>query len=387
MEYIPYGRQQIDDSDIQAVIKVLQSNELTQGPVVDLFEKSVAEYCQAKHATAVCNATAALHLACKALGVGPGDIVWTTPNTFVSSANCARFCGASVDFVDICPDTYNLSVSALADKLVLAKQQNKLPKVLIPVHFAGQSCDMQAIKALSTQYGFQIIEDASHAIGATYQGIPIGACTYSDITVFSFHPVKIITSGEGGMCLTNNQKLADKIRQYRTHGITRDEQHMTHSKEGDWYYQQLDLGFNYRITDIQCALGLSQMKKLDDFISQRNRLAERYHQALEAMPYKQPILRSDCYSAYHLYVIQTLPECNKTRKQIFDYLRTQSIGVNVHYIPVHLQPYYQQFGFKTGDFPVAETYYQNAITLPLYASMTTVQQDTVIAELNKALYD
>lgn len=385
MSFIPYGRQSISDQDIKAVASVLKSDWLTQGPLVDQFEEAIANYCGAKQAVAVSNGTAALHIACLALGVGEGDFVWTSPNTFVASANCALYCGAQVDFVDICPDTYNLSVDKLAEKLEQAEKLGKLPKVVIPVHFSGQSCDMQGIKALADRYGFKIIEDASHAIGGTYQGGKIGSCQYSDITVFSFHPVKVVTSGEGGMCLTNDEELARKLKLFRTHGITKDPAQMTTQDEGAWYYEQIALGLNYRITDMQCALGLSQLNLLDEFVEKRNALARRYNEALADLPLKLPLVTENNYSAFHLYMIQVLPEASLSRRELFDHLRANNIGVNVHYIPVHTQPYYQKLGFKQGDFPCSEAYYSQAITLPLFPGLTNEGFDRITSVLHEAL--
>ncbi len=377
---IPYGRHEISEADIQAVEDVLRSDFLTQGPVVPAFEKSVADYCGAKHAVAVNSATSALHLACLALGVSSGDWVWTSPITFVASANCALYCGAQVDFVDIDPHTYNLSVQCLADKLALAEQQHRLPKVVIPVHLCGQSCDMVGIYILAQRYGFKIIEDASHAIGGKYQDQPIGNCSYSDITVFSFHPVKIITTGEGGMALTNDPQLANRMQLLRSHGITRDAKQMTHESEGPWYYQQIDLGYNYRITDIQAALGLSQMQKLDEFVAKRHLLANRYNRLLATLPVLLPWQHSDTFSSFHLYVIRLrLPEIAKTHREVFESLRANHIGVNLHYIPVYRQPYYELLGFKIGDCPEAEQYYAEVISLPLYPTLSEAQQDKIIA--------
>ncbi len=386
MDHIPYGRQSIIEEDIQSVIEVLQSDWLTQGPRISQFEKEIARYCHATEAIAVTNATAALHLACLALNVGSKDIVWTTPNTFLASANCARFCGADVDFVDICPNTYNMSADALKEKLKIAKKNNTLPKVVIPVHFAGQSCDMRAIKELSTEYNFKIIEDASHAIGGRYIDMPVGSCQYSDITVFSFHPVKIMTTGEGGAALTNDAALANKIRLLRSHGMTRDESCMLNPSDGAWYYEQITLGYNYRITDLQCALGLNQLNRIDEFVKKRHELVAVYQKELAQLPLILPYQHPETYSAFHLYVIQVdNKKTTKTRKALFDYLRNANIGVNVHYIPVHLQPYYQRLGFKEGDFSVAESYYQQAITLPLYYNLSAEQQDHVIASVKKGL--
>lgn len=379
---IPYGRQDISDADIQAVVDVLRSDYLTQGPVVPAFENAVASYCSAQYAVAVNSATSALHLACLALGVGDGDIVWTSPITFVASANCALYCGAKIDFVDIDSLTYNMSVECLAEKLAQAEATGTLPKVVIPVHLCGQSCDMIRIHALSQRYGFKIIEDASHAIGGKYRSEPIGNCRYSDITVFSFHPVKIITTGEGGMAVTNDSSLAKSMQLLRSHGITRDVGEMTHAPDGPWYYQQIDLGYNYRMTDIQAALGLSQMHRLDDFVAKRHAIAEQYNDLLCNLSITIPWQHPDAYSAYHLYVIRlSSQETHLNRRMVFDGLRAAGIGVNIHYIPVHTQPYYQKLGFNVRDFPVAETYYREAISLPMYSGLTDKQQAQVVTEL------
>ncbi len=383
---IPYGRQEITDADIAAVVNVLQSDFLTQGPIVPHFEQAVAEYCGSAHAVAVNSATSALHLACLALGVGPGDTVWTSPITFVASANCARYCGAKVDFVDIDPRTYNLSPERLAEKLHLAKRAGCLPKVLIPVHLTGQPCDLAAIQALSQDYGFRIIEDASHAIGGKYRGDSIGNCHYSDITVFSFHPVKIITTGEGGIALTNKSELARRMNHQRSHGITRDPAEMTHTPDGPWYYQQLELGFNYRLTDLQAALGVSQLQRLDDFVARRHAIATRYNEVLHDLPLVIPWQHPDGYSSQHLYVVRLKPgEIRKTHREVFEALRADGIGVNLHYIPVYRQPYYAQMGFAPADFPEAESYYAEVISLPLYPGMSGVQQMQVIESLRKAV--
>jgi UDP-4-amino-4,6-dideoxy-N-acetyl-beta-L-altrosamine transaminase len=379
---IPYGRQTISDQDIQAVVDVLRSDWLTQGPYVERFEQAVADYCGARHAVAVNSATSALHIASLAAGLGEGDVLWTSPNTFVASANCAIFCGASVDFVDINPHTYNLSVACLEEKLKLAEKKGQLPKVVIPVHFAGQSCDMAAIAKLGREYGFTIIEDASHAIGGKYQGESIGNCLHSDMTVFSFHPVKIITTGEGGMVLTNRKDLYDRLVLLRSHGITRDPALMQGENHGPWFYQQIDIGFNYRMTDIHAALGCSQLTRLDLFVARRHELAQRYNMALSNLPLTLPWQHPDGNSAYHLYVIRLhLDEIQLGKKVIFERLRKAGIGVNVHYIPVHFQPYYKRFGFGTGDFPESEQYYKEAVSLPLFAGMTEMQQDRVVSEL------
>lgn len=375
---IPYGRQNIDESDVQAVLEVLQSDFLTQGPKVPEFEFQIANYVGAKCAVATNSATSSLHLACLALGVGPGDIVWTSPITFVASANCARYCGADVDFVDIDAETYNLCPHALADKLQQAERDGCLPKVIIPVHLAGQSCDMQKISALAKKYDVSVIEDASHAIGARYQGAPIGNCRYSDITVFSFHPVKIMTTAEGGMAVTNNRALADKMSLLRSHGITRDQDLMTHDSDGPWYYQQLSLGFNYRMTELQAALGISQLKRLDQFIAHRHRLADRYCEELKGLPFTLPAQSADAYSSWHLYVIRLqLDNTKMSHRKAFETLREGGIGVNLHYIPVHTQPYYQNLGFKWGDFPNAEQYYREAITIPLFVEMSEIELSKV----------
>jgi UDP-4-amino-4,6-dideoxy-N-acetyl-beta-L-altrosamine transaminase len=387
MRIIPYGRQDINQADIDAVVAVLRSEFLTQGPAVPAFEKAVADYCGAQHAVAVNSATSALHIACLALGVGKGDCVWTTPITFVASANCALYCGATVDFVDIDPRTYNLSVERLAEKLALAEKAGKLPKVVIPVHLCGQPCDMAGIHALSQQYGFKIIEDASHAIGGKYKDEPIGNGRYSDITVFSFHPVKIITTGEGGMAVTNDANLAKHLRLLRSHGITSTATDMqSRTAQEIWNYQQIDLGFNYRMTDIQAALGLSQMQRLDEFVTQRHAVAKRYDHLLSVLPVLIPWQHAESYSGYHLYVIRLkLDEINKTQHQVYDALRAAEILVNLHYIPVYRQPYYEQMGFCIGYCPQAEQYYSEVISIPLYPGLTAAQQDRVVAVMREAV--
>lgn len=383
---IPYGRQEITESDIAAVVEVLQSDYLTQGPAVPRFEHSVSAYTGAKHALAVNSATSALHIACLALGLGPGDWLWTSPITFVASANCGLYCGAQVDFVDIDSRTYNLCPIALEKKLIAAEKEGRLPKIVVPVHLCGQPCDMQAIYALGKRYGFRIIEDASHAIGGKYQNEPIGNCRYSDITIFSFHPVKIITTAEGGMALTNSNELADRMALLRSHGITRDPKQMTHAPDGPWYYQQVDLGFNYRMTELQAALGVSQMTRLDAYVARRHELARRYDAQLADLPLITPWQHPDSYSGLHLYVIRLqLDRLDITHRAVFESLREQGIGVNLHYIPVHTQPFYQRMGFKDGDFPEAERYYTEAISLPMYPTMTEAQQDKVVHALCEVL--
>ena len=383
---IPYGRQDITQSDIDEVVAVLQSDYLTQGPQVPRFEQLVAEHVGARHALAVNSATSALHIACMALGLGRGDWLWTTPITFVASSNCALYCDAQVDFVDIDPRTYNLCPRALERKLQQAKKQGKLPKVLVPVHLCGQPCDMAAIHALSIEYGFKIIEDASHAIGGRYKGDFIGNGQFSDITVFSFHPVKIITTAEGGMALTNSEELANKMALLRSHGITRDPAQMTHKPDGPWYYQQIELGYNYRMTELQAALGASQMARLDDYVARRHALAKRYDALLAHMPVTLPWQHPDSYSGLHLYVVRLqLDKLAMSHREVFEALRDQGIGVNLHYIPVHTQPYYQSMGFKPHDYPEAQNYYAQAISLPLYQTLTEEQQDCVVATLERIL--
>lgn len=380
---IPYGRQSIDESDIAAVVAVLQSDFLTQGPVLPAFEQAFAQRVKVPYAVASNSATSALHLAYLALGVGPGDTVWTSPNTFVATANAALYCGAEVDFVDIDPHSYNLSADALAQKLAQAEQQGRLPKVVTPVHFAGQPCDMAAIGELSRRYGFAVVEDASHAVGADYQNTPVGCCQYSDITVFSFHPVKIMTTAEGGLATTKQAELAQRMMQLRSHGIVREPEHLLSPSPGGWYYEQQSLGFNYRMTELQAALGLSQLTRLDDFLAQRRRLAARYDVELEGLPLVRPWQSPEGRSSYHLYPVQ-LPD-SIDRAEVFAQLRAAGIGVQIHYIPVHTQPFYRQRGFKPGDFPVAEHYYQGAISLPLYADLTPQDQDSVVLQLKQLL--
>lgn len=383
---IPYGRQDIISTDIDAVVKVLKSDFITQGPVVPKFERLICDYTSAKYSIATNSATSALHIACLALGLGAGDYLWTTPNTFVASANCGLYCGSKVDFVDIDPKTYNLSPQLLEKKLIKAEKEGVLPKIVVPVHFSGQSCDMEKIYKLSQKYGFKIIEDASHAIGGKYKGQLIGNCKYSNITIFSFHPVKIITTGEGGIALTNSSVLKEQMQLLRSHGITRDQDLMTQKIEGSWYYQQIGLGYNYRMTDMQAALGISQIKRIDSFINNRHKIKKKYDQKLLEMPVVLPFQDSNAHSAMHLYAIQIKHNIvKKSHKQLFDEMRARNIGVNLHYIPIHLHPYYTQMGFKQGDFPNAESYYSRAMSLPIFNTMTDFQQNKVITALSEVL--
>jgi UDP-4-amino-4,6-dideoxy-N-acetyl-beta-L-altrosamine transaminase len=381
MNPIPYSRQEISDADIAAVVDILRSPFLTQGPAVERFEAEFAALHSGQHAVAVCNATAALHLACLALDVGPGDMVWTSPISFVASANCALYCGANVGFVDIDPVTRNMSVEALAERLAAAERDGGLPKVVIPVDFSGLPCDLAAIRSLADRYGFKIVSDSSHAVGATYRGDPIGR--YADISVFSFHPVKIVTTGEGGLCLTDDAALADRIRLLRSHGITRHAAQMQRGSEGGWYYEQIDLGFNYRITDIQAALGSSQLSSLDEKFRRRDDTARRYDDKLAGLPLKLPVRLNDRQSAHHLYVVEVAERTS--RSDVFAALRADGILVNVHYIPIHLQPYYRTLGFAAGDFPASEAYYAGAITIPLFPSLDPSEQDYVVERLARAI--
>jgi UDP-4-amino-4,6-dideoxy-N-acetyl-beta-L-altrosamine transaminase len=383
---IPYGRQSISEDDIKAVVEVLRSDWLTQGPAVGRFERRVAEYCGAKYAVAVNSATSGLHIACLALGLGRGDRLWTSANTFVASANCGLYCGATVDFVDIDPSTGNMSVEHLAQKLAASERAGTLPKIVIPVHFGGQSCPMEEIAALARRYGFHLIEDASHAIGGRYKETRVGSCAYCDLAVFSFHPVKIITTGEGGMVLANRDDLQRKLMRLRSHGTTRDPAQMEGESHGPWYYQQLDLGYNYRMTDIQAALGLSQMGRIDEFVTRRHQLAGRYDQAFRGMAVETMQQRADAWSAYHLYVIRLqLEKIGRSHRRVFEDLRERGVQVNLHYIPVHLQPYFRKMGFKAGDFPNAEAHYSRAITIPLYHGLSEDDQDRVIRYVRDAL--
>jgi len=405
---ISYGRQDIDQTDIDAVVEVLRSDFITQGPAVPAFERAVCALGSTKHAVAVNSATSALHVACLALGLGPGDRFWSVPNTFVASANCGRYCGAEVDFVDIDPLTWNLSVPMLKEKLVRARRENRLPKVVVPVHFSGQPTEQEAIWELAQEYGFKVLEDASHAIGASRHGEPVGSCRWSDITVFSFHPVKIITTGEGGMAMTNDDALAERMVMLRSHGITRDPDRfrgpgcdpenaptLAHSHPNTsrhhpepWYYEQQVLGFNYRMTDIQAALGSSQLARLNDYIRRRNALARRYDQALQGLPLQLPTVQTENISSFHLYVVRLKHVAAvKTHRQVFEELRLLGIGVNVHYMPVHLQPYYRELGFAEGQYPEAEAHGASAMTLPLFSALTDQQQDQVVSALHHVLAD
>lgn len=384
--YIPYGRQQITQDDIDAVVEVLRSEYLTQGPCVPRFEQEISQYCGAQHAVAVNSATSALHIACLALGLGPGDELWTSPITFVATANCALYCGASVNFVDIDPATFNICPQQLEAKLISARDMRRLPKVVVVVHLCGQPCDMARIHSLAKEFGFKLIEDASHAIGGKYSGDPIGSCRYSEITIFSFHPVKIITTAEGGMAVTNDPELAACMALLRSHGITRDPVQMTKAVDGPWYYQQIQLGYNYRMTELQAALGISQMQRLDQYVRRRHELAERYYSLLSDLPLRRPHQAEFSYSAFHLYVIRVEGgEDDRRHPKIFESLREQGVGVNLHYIPVYLHPYYQAMGFRAGFCPEAEAYYQQAISLPMYAALTNEQQDAVVESLKVAL--
>jgi len=378
MGYIPYGRQDVDDDDVAAVETVLRSDWLTQGPATERLEQVVADYCGAEHAVAVSNGTAALHAACHAAGLGPGGLLWTSPITFVASANCARYVGADVGFVDIDPRSLNMDAVALEAKLEEAERADRLPDIVVPVHFGGASCNMKRIAELSRRFGFTVIEDASHAIGGRYKSHPVGSCEYSSMATFSFHPVKIVTTGEGGMIVTNEADYAERLRLFRSHGITRDPELMEDTSLGAWRYEQLDLGYNYRITDIQAALGVSQMHRIDEFVDRRNELAKRYMRLLEDVPVCWQTVAEDIYSAYHLFVVELQRD---ERSRVFAGMRDAGVGVNVHYIPVHLQPYYRRLGFRKGDFPVAEDYYSRAMTLPLYPKMEDEALEVVVDAL------
>lgn len=385
--WIPYARQSIDPADIEAVVETLRSSNLTQGPKIEEFEEAVAHYCGAKYAIATNSATSALHIAALAAGLGPGDEHWTSPNTFVASANCGLYCGSRIDFVDIDPLNFCMSIDALEEKLRARQKKGNLPKVIIPVHFAGQSVAMDRVRSITSQYGVCLIEDAAHAIGATYKGKPVGSCQFSEMTVFSFHPVKIITSGEGGMITTNDRNLYEKLKRLRSHGITRDEAYLEKAPEGPWSYEQLDLGYNYRMTDIQAALGSSQIKRINTFVARRNEIAKRYFDGLRDVPYvKLPGVIGNGLSAWHLYVLQiSFDELGKTRKAVFEELKKQNVGLNVHYIPVHLQPYYRKLGFTAGQFPNAEKFYSQAVSIPMFYELSATKQQYVIARLRSTL--
>ena len=383
---IPYAKQDISDEDIDSVIEVLKSDFLTQGNKVPLFEDIISERVGAKYALAANSATSCLYLSCLSLGLSKEDILWTSPITYVASANCALFCGAEVDFVDIDPLTWNISVEILEEKLKKARKIKKIPKILVLVHLAGNPCDLQKVFDLSKEYGFSIIEDASHALGSKYSGEHIGSSVYSDISVFSFHPVKNITTGEGGMILTNNQKLSEKIHLYRSHGITRDTKKMINKEEGLWYYEQLLLGFNFRMSDIHAALGISQMNSLDKFISKRNELSQIYTEELKGLPLTIQRVRKEDLSAWHIFVIRLkLSELKLSRLEIYNSLRNKGIGVNVHYIPVHLHPFYKNLGFNKGDFPNSENYYDGAITIPMFTKLKKKEIKFVIQALKESI--
>ncbi len=384
---IPYGRQDINENDIDAVIDVLKSDYLTQGQIVPEFEGKIAKYCGAKYSVASNSATSALHIACLALNIGKADIVWTSVISFVASANCALYCGAKIDFIDIDPVTNNLSINHLKKKLILAEKNNTLPRAIIPVHLSGQSCDMYEIHELSKKYNFKIIEDASHAIGGEYYSKKIGACEYSDITVFSFHPVKIITAGEGGMSLTNNKELFNRMMKFRNHGITKDSNEFKNNSSGAWYYEQIKLGFNYRLSDIHAALGLSQFNRLDNFIEKRNLLAKKYSQCLSESPIKLPVVKKDRISSWHLYIIKIdLNSCTRSHNEIFNLLRREGIGVQLHYIPIPMHPYFKSLGFNMDDYINAKSYYQQALSIPIYPLMTEAEQNKVLGAIKKIVY-
>ncbi len=383
---IPYGKQDINSNDIKEVIKVLKSDFITQGPVLPVFEKEIANFCKSKYAVAMNSATSGLHLSCLALGLSNNDYLWTSPISFVASANCGVYCGAKIDFVDIDENNFNIDTSLLEEKLIHAKKNNKLPKIVVCVHMCGQSADMEKFFKLSKEYGFKIIEDASHGFGGSYKKKLIGNCQFSDVTVFSFHPVKIITTGEGGAITTNDKEISKKIKLLRSHGITKDKQDFSNKDEGDWYYEQKYLGFNYRLTEIQAALGLSQIKRTAEFVSKRQKIAKRYDNLLKNLPLVTPKQEAYASSSRHLYVVKIKEGLTKTTHyEAFNFLRKNNIFVNLHYIPIHLQPFYKKMGFTKGDFPIAEKYYSEAISLPIYFSMSKAEQDYVIEKLNEVL--
>ncbi len=386
MKPIPYGHQHISEADIAEVIEVLRSDWITQGPAIERFESAVAQYCGARHAVAVANGTAGLHLAALALDLKPGDLLWTSAITFAASANCARYCGADVDFVDIDPQTANLGLDALERKLDRARRAGRLPSVVVPVHFSGQPCDMERLGDLARHYGFRMIEDAAHAVGSSYRGVKTGACRESEMAIFSFHPVKVITTGEGGMILTNRDELCERLRRLRSHGMTRDPAKMEDAAHGPWYYEQSELGYNYRITDIQAALGSSQLRRLDEFVARRRTLAQRYDQLLAGLPLKLPLQLAGAYSSWHLYVVRLdLRRSTRSQREVFSALRESGIEANLHYIPVYRHPYYRRLGYDPRDFPEAENYYAEAITLPLFFDLGEQGQDRVVEALRRAL--
>jgi UDP-4-amino-4,6-dideoxy-N-acetyl-beta-L-altrosamine transaminase len=386
MKMIPYGKHNISQEDIDAVIAVLKSDTLTQGPGPLEFEKIIADYCGSLYGISANSATSALHIACLALGLGENDYLWTTTNTFVASANCALYCKAKVDLVDIDERTYNMSVDALEEKLIKAKREGKLPKIVVPVHFAGLSCDMKRIKTLSHDYGFFVVEDASHAVGAKYMGQPVGSCQFADITVFSFHPVKIITSGEGGMCVTNNALLAEKMKLFRNHGINRTPELLMKGIEGAWYFEQIELGYNFRMTDIHAALGISQFRRVDQFVTKRRKIAQKYNERLKEYPLTIPVESMDCYSSYHLYVVRLrMQEMKKKFIDIFSMLRANGVEVGKHYIPIYMHPYYKNLGFKVADYPNTAKYYQDSLTLPVFPDLSDQEFDKVLSELKSVL--
>ena len=383
---IPYAKQSVNQDDIDQVIETLQSDFLTQGPQVEKFENELSKYVGVKYAVSTNSATSALHISCMALELKKNDTVWTSPISFVASSNCALYCGANIDFVDIDPLTFNLCNKKLKEKLILAKKQNKIPKILIAVHMAGQSCDMETIYQLSKEYKFKVIEDASHAIGGKYKDLLIGSCNYSDITIFSFHPVKIITTAEGGMAVTNNKEVSRKLKLFSSHGITRDDSEMTKEKEGSWYYQQILLGYNYRMNDLQASLGISQLKRIDTFVKKRHLIAQQYFNKLDNLPIILPYLNTNSYSAFHLFIIQLkLDKIKITHKEVFETLRKSGINVNLHYIPIHLHPYYTELGFKKGAFPNSENYYASAISLPMFPDLKTEEIEYITDKIKNIL--
>ncbi len=376
---IPYSRQSINENDINEVIKVLKSEMITQGPIVEKFEKTICSYTSSNYSVLTNSATSALHISCLALGLSKGDILWTSPNSYVASANVGLLCNAKVDFVDIDPENYNMCPTALSIKLKNAEKLGQLPKIVMPVHFAGQSCDMIKIKKLSEKYGFKIIEDASHAIGGSYNNTKIGSCRFSDITVFSFHPVKIITTAEGGCAITNNEEIFEKLKLLSSHGVTRNPKFMAEKNSDKWVYDQISIGFNYRMSDMNAALGLSQLLRIDCFLKKRNKIAKKYFQQLKNIDLKLPKQEDYNLSAFHLFPIQV-----KNRKRIYELFHQNDIKVNVHYRPIHTQPFWQKRGFKSGLFPNSEFYYSQAISLPIFYDLNDELQDNVIKILQNS---